>query len=186
MREGDAEPQSGEVPGVARLTRLFPDSTSRLHLGVLLAALVAGVVWFMLRRTVPGMKVRMLGHNPQMAARAGVSMKRMPVAVMFLSGGLAGLAGCSMLLGEQYRARPGFSPGYGFDGVAVALIARNNPLAAIPAAVLFGALRAGGNLLEAKMQVSQALVLVIQGAIILAVAGTAFLLQSKNKDTVTE
>lgn len=186
LRDGDAEPQSAEVPGVARLVRLLPNSTSRLHLGVLLAALIAGLVWFVLRKTVPGMKVRMLGHNPQMAARAGVSLKRMPVAVMFLSGGLAGLAGCSMLLGEQYRARPGFSPGYGFDGVAVALIARNNPLAAIPAAVLFGALRAGGNLLEAKMQVSQALVLVIQGTIILAVAGTAFLLKKKTVETPSE
>jgi general nucleoside transport system permease protein len=183
LRDGDAEPQSAEVPGVARLGRLLPNSTSRLHMGVLLAALVAGVVWFVLRKTVPGMKVRMLGHNPQMAARAGVSLKRMPVVVMFISGGLAGLAGCSMLLGEQYRARPSFSPGYGFDGVAVALIARNNPLAAIPAAILFGALRAGGNLLEAKTQVSQALVLVIQGTIILAVVGTAYLLK---KNTVAE
>ncbi len=186
LREGDAEPQSAEVPGVGRLGRLFPHSTSQLHLGVVLAVILAVVVWFVLKRTVPGMRIRMLGHNPQMAARSGVSLKSMPIVVMFISGGLAGLAGCSMLLGEQFRVRPGFSPGYGFDGVAVALIARNNPLAAIPAAFLFGALRAGGNLLEAKVQVSQALVLVIQGAIILAVAGTAILLKRKVRPEVAE
>jgi general nucleoside transport system permease protein len=177
LREGQAEPQSAEVPGGGRLPRLASYSTSQLHLGVVLAVILAAVVWFVFTRTVVGTRVRMLGHNAQMAARSGVSLRRMPIAVMFVSGGLAGLAGCSMLLGEQYRARPGFSPGYGFDGVAVALIARNNPMAAIPAAVLFGALRAGGNLLEAKVQVPQALVLVIQGVIILAVAGTSFLVQ---------
>lgn len=181
LRDGDAEPQSAEVPGAARLGRLLPHSASRLHLGVVLAVVLAVVVWFVLRRTVVGTRVRMLGHNPQMAVRSGASLRRLPVAVMFVSGGLAGLAGCSLLLGEQFRARPGFSPGYGFDGVAVALIARNNPLAAIPAAVLFGGLRAGGNLLEAKVQVPQALVLVIQGTIILAVAGTAFLLDRRTK-----
>jgi general nucleoside transport system permease protein len=179
LREGDAEPQSAEVPGVGRLPRLAPHSTSRLHLGMVLAVVFAILLWFVFTRTVVGTRVRMLGYNAEMAARSGVSLRRMPVMVMFASGGLAGLAGCSMLLGEQYRARPGFSPGYGFDGVAVALIARNHPMAAIPAAVLFGALRAGGNLLEAKVQVPQALVLVIQGAIILAVAGTSFLVQRK-------
>ena len=119
----------------------------------------------------------MLGHNAAMAARSGVSLRSMSVRVMFAAGGLAGLAGSSMLLGEQYRLRPNFSPGYGFDGIAVALIANHNPLAAIPAAVLFGALRAGGNLLEAKVQVPQSLVIVIQGTIIFAVAGMAFLLR---------
>jgi simple sugar transport system permease protein len=98
---------------------------------------------------------------------------------MFVSGGLAGLAGCSVLLGEQFRARPDFALGFGFAGIAVALIARSNVLAAIPAAVLFGAILAGGNLLEAKVQVPNALVSVIQGSIILAAAGTAFLLRPR-------
>ena len=177
LRDGDAEPQSAEVPGAARLGRLLPHSVSRLHAGVIMAVIAAFAVWFLLRRTVPGFRIRMLGHNAAMAARSGVSLRSMSVRVMFAAGGLAGLAGSSMLLGEQYRLRPNFSPGYGFDGIAVALIANNNPLAAIPAAVLFGALRAGGNLLEAKVQVPQSLVIVIQGTIIFAVAGMAFLLR---------
>ena len=174
LRDGDAEPQSRELPGSARLGRLLPDSTSQLHLGVIIAVVAAVAVWFILRRTVPGFRIRMLGKNPQVAARNGVSLRSMSVGVMFGAGGLAGLAGTSMLLGEQYRLRPGFSPGYGFDGIAVALIANNNPMAAIPAAILFGALRAGGNLLEAQVQVPQALVIVIQGTIIFAVAGMAY------------
>ena len=177
LRDGDAEPQSAEVPGVARLGRLLPNSTSQLHLGVILAVVASIVVWFVLRRTVPGFRIRMLGKNKQVAARNGVSLRTMSVGVMFGAGGLAGLAGTSMLLGEQFRLRPGFSPGYGFDGIAVALIANNNPLAAIPAAILFGGLRAGGNLLEAQVQVPQALVLVIQGSIIFAVAGMSLFLQ---------
>jgi general nucleoside transport system permease protein len=184
LRDGDAEPQSRELPGAARLGRLFPKSTSQLHLGVIIAFIAAIAVWFILRRTVPGFRIRMLGKNAQVAARNGVSLQSMSIGVMFGAGGLAGLAGASMLLGEQYRLRPGFSPGYGFDGIAVALIANNNPMAAVPAAILFGALRAGGNLLEAQEQVPQALVIVIQGAIILAVAGMAYLQNRAQKPVV--
>jgi general nucleoside transport system permease protein len=180
LRDGDAEPQSRELPGAARLGRLLPNSTSQLHLGVLLSLVAAIAVWFILRRTVPGFRIRMLGKNAQVAARNGVSLRSMSVGVML---GAGGLAGTSMLLGEQYRLRPGFSPGYGFDGIAVALIANNNPMAAIPAAILFGALRAGGNLLEAQQQVPQALVIVIQGAIIFAVAGMAYLQKRAQKRT---
>jgi general nucleoside transport system permease protein len=177
LRSGDAEPQSAEVPGAARLARLLPDTTSALHLGFVVAIVAAVVVWFVIGRTVPGFRLRMLGHNPAMAARSGVSVDRMSVKVMFVSGGLAGLAGCSLLLGEQFRVRPDFAIGFGFAGIAVALIARSNVLAAIPAAVLFGAILAGGNLLEAKVQVPNALVSVVQGSIILAAAATAFLLR---------
>jgi general nucleoside transport system permease protein len=177
LRDGDVEPQSKLVPGAARLGRLLTDTTSALHSGILLALLAAGVVWFVIGRTVHGFRLRMLGQNPAMAARSGVSVQRKSVRVMFVSGGLAGLAGCSILLGEQFRLRPDFAVGFGFAGIAVALVARSNVLAAIPAAVLFGAILAGGNLLEAKVQVPNALVSVIQGSIILAAAATAFLLR---------
>lgn len=179
MRSGDAEPQSAEIPGVARLARLLPHTSSAMHAGAILAVLAAVAVWFVLTRTVPGFRVRMLGHNPEMAARTGVSVESMSVKVMFVSGGLAGLAGCSIILGEQYRVRPEFAIGFGFAGIAVALIARSNVLAAIPAAMLFGGILAGGNLLEARVQVPNAIVNVIQGSIIVAAAGTAFLLRGR-------
>jgi general nucleoside transport system permease protein len=176
LRDGDAEPQSAEIPGSARLGRLFPNSTSTVHLGLILALISALIVAFVLARTVPGFRVRMLGLNPNMAARVGVSTRSMSVKVMFIGGGLAGLGGCSLLLGEQFRARPDYAIGFGFAGIAVALIARANVLASIPAAVLFGAILAGGLRLESDVQVPNAMVSVIQGAIILAAAGTAFLL----------
>jgi general nucleoside transport system permease protein len=176
MRDGDAEPQSAEIPGAARLGRLLPNTTSTVHLGLIVALVSAVVVWFILNRTVPGFRVRMLGQNPNMAARVGVSTRSMSVRVMFIAGGLSGLAGCSLLLGEQFRARPDFALGFGFAGIAVALIARANVLAAIPASLLFGAILAGGLRLESDVQVPNAMVSVIQGAIILAAAGTAFLL----------
>lgn len=186
MRDGENEPQSALVPGSARLGRLFPGTASTLHTGIFIAIAAAIIVWFVLRRTVPGFRIRMLGQNPKMAARSGISLRSMSVQVMFAAGGLAGLAGASMMLGDQYRLTPNFSPGYGFAGIAVALIAMNNSVAAIPAALLFGALQAGGNLLEAKVQVPQALVSVIQGAIILAVAGMALLLKKTSEVVVSD
>ncbi len=176
LRDGDAEPQSARIAQSGRLWRLLPGTTSTVHLGVILAVLFAVAIWFVLNRTVPGFRVRMLGLNPAMASRVGVSVQSMSVRVMFVSGGLGGLAGCSLILGEQFRVTPGYGVGFGFAGIAVALIARANVLSAIPASMLFGAILAGGNLLEAKVQVSNALVSVIQGSIILAAAGTALLL----------
>jgi general nucleoside transport system permease protein len=176
LRDGEAEPQSAEIPGAARLGRLFPLSTSTVHLGLILAFISALIVAFVLARTVPGFRVRVLGLNPNMAARIGVSSGSMSIKVMFIGGGLAGLAGCSLLLGEQFRARPDYAIGFGFAGIAVALIARANVLASIPAAVLFGAILAGGLRLESDVQVPNAMVSVIQGAIILAAAGSAFLI----------
>lgn len=167
-------PQSPLLAQVVRLPRLVQDSPNRVHLGIVLAVAAAVAVSVLLRRTVAGFRIRMLGFNPAMAERAGVNVAVLVVLVMFLSGGLAGLAGTSVLLGEQYRLQPEFSPGFGFDGIAVALLARSTPGGAVAAALLFGALRAGGLRLEAAVQVPQALVLVVQGVIILAVAATAY------------
>jgi simple sugar transport system permease protein len=167
-------PQSRQLPFAVRLPRLsFPDGTSRAHFGVVLALVAVVAVAFLLKRTTLGFRIRMTGLNASMAVRTGVPVAVLTVGVMAMSGALCGVAGTSVLLGEQFRLQQGFSPGYGFDGVAVALLARDSPFGAILAALLFGALRAGGGLLEARVQVPQALVLVVQGAIILAVAGTA-------------
>lgn len=172
-----SEPRSRALLEAVRLPRLGLGDTSRAHFGIVLALGCAVGLAFLLRRTVIGFRLRMLGHNRAMAVRTGVSVGLMTVGVMGLSGALCGLAGTSVLLGEQYRLQPSFSPGYGFDGIAVALLARNSPIGAIAAALLFGGLRAGGGLLEAQVQVPQSVVLVVQGTIILAVAGTAWWVQ---------
>ncbi len=174
VTDSQSLPQSSLVETSVRLPRLVPDGPNRVHLGLVIALLCAFGVWFVLSRTVLGFRIRMLGSNPAMATRMGVNVGLLMVAVMFFSGGLAGLAGTSVLLGEQYRLQPEFSPGFGFDGIAVALLARSSAGGAVAAALLFGALRAGGLRLEAAVQVPQALVLVVQGLIILAVAGTAY------------
>lgn len=168
-----SEPQSRLLPGGVRLGLLF-EPPSRAHVGVVLAVVAAVAVAFLLSRTVLGFRLRMLGHNPAMAARTGVSTSRLTILAMAISGGLCGLSGTSVLLGEQYRLRPEFSPGYGFDGIAVALLARESPVGAIAASVLFGALRAAGNQLEARVQVPQALVLVVQGTIVLSIAASDY------------
>lgn len=166
------ENQSRAVPEELRLPQLV-GGESRAHLGVVLAVVAAVAVWWMLRRTVLGHRIRLIGLNPEMAARAGLGISRYTVGVMALSGALAGMAGVSLLLGELFRLRADFSSGYGFDGIAVALLAFEHALGSIATAVLFGGLRAGGNLLEIRAQISGFLVLVIQGVVILVVAATA-------------
>ena len=163
-------PQSRQIPASVRLPHLFPHTDSPAQFGVVIALVMVPVVVFLLGRTVLGYRIRMLGHNPAMAARSGVRVRGLTVAVMAISGAIAGLAGVGLMLGEQYRLQENFSPGFGFDGIAVALVALDSPIGAVPAALLFGALRAGGALIEARVQVSQAIVLVVQGVIIVSAA----------------
>lgn len=166
------ENQSRAVPESSRLPLILGNS-SRAHLGIVLAILTAIGVWWMLRRTVLGHRIRLIGNNPQMAERAGLNISRYTIGIMAMSGALAGMAGVSLLLGELFRLRSDFSSGYGFDGIAVALLAFENALGSVATAFLFGGLRAGGNLLEIRAQISGFLVYVIQGVVILVVAATA-------------
>ena len=89
---------------------------------------------------------------------------------MAIAGGLAGLAGASVMLGQRGRLTPGFSPGYGFDGIALALLGRSRPLGVVAAAILFGALRAGATPMQAATGIPIDLVVVIQALVIMFVA----------------
>ncbi len=174
-----SEPQSRQIPEGLRLPTLGIESGNQAHAGVAVALLAAFGLRFLLRRTVLGYRIRLLGSNPAMAVRSGVSPERLTMGVMAMSGAFCGLAGTSLILGEQFRLRDDVSPGFGFDGIAVALLARDGPIGSIASALVFGGLRAGGNLLEIRSQISSSLVLVVQGVIILAVASTTRWVKSR-------
>lgn len=115
-----------------------------VHLGFLLAVVVAGLVWFLLNRTRKGYEIRLLGDNPRAARYAGINISRTIILVMLISGALAGLAGASEISGVVHRLQDNFSPGYGFTGIIVAFLARFNPIGVVFAAIAFGALILAG------------------------------------------
>ncbi len=102
-----------------------------------------------------------------------MSISRTIVLTMMISGGLAGLAGASEILGTNLRLTPGFSPHWGFDAIAIALLGASRPLGVVVAAILFGALRAGATPMQAATGIPVDLVTVIQGLIILFIAAPA-------------
>lgn len=129
-----------------------------------------------IHRTTLGFRFRALGGNPEAARHAGISTTAVTVTALVISGGLAGLAGSSLILaGETGTMVDNFSANYGFDGIVVALLARNNPLACLPAALLFAFLRQGSGLMEALVGVPSSVVLITQGLVIIFITGAAFI-----------
>jgi len=142
-----------------------------LNIAFLLALLACFLVWVFLWKTKWGYEIRAVGMNPWAAEYGGISVRRQIVLAMALSGALAGMVGISEVLGYRYRYYHDFSPGYGFTGIAVALLGRNHPVGIVLAAILFGALIRGGLFVDIFTDnVSKDLVQVLQGIIILFVA----------------
>jgi len=152
--------------GVAGQLPSMPGSA--LNLSIVLAALCCVGVWVFLWRTPTGYALRTMGHNPDAALYAGTDLKRMTMLAMCLSGALAGFVGVNELLGVHHRIVLDFSAGYGFAGIAVALMGRNHPAGIALAALLFGALQQGGAELAFDIPgMTREMVVVIQGLIIL-------------------
>ena len=145
-----------------------PFESSPLNLSIVLALMCCIAVWIFLWKTRWGYEVRTVGSNPDAAVYGGINPPRIIVITMLISGALAGLVGVNELLGVQHRVVLGFNAGYGFAGIAVALMGRNHPVGVVLAALLFGALYQGGAELAFDMPtVTRDMVVVIQGLIIL-------------------
>ena len=138
--------------------------------------IVAGLL---LARSLFGVQLRAVGFNPIAASRAGISYQRMVMFALAIAGALGGLAGGIMLLGDQYVLKDGFSSGYGFDGLVAGLLARGSVVGVIAAALLFGFLRSGGINMEMVAGVPTALVMVIQGLIVVTLAGAAYFIRQR-------
>ena len=167
-------PQTVELPLTSRLPKLneilpFLQPT-RAHAGFLIAVACAFVVWFILRYTTMGYEARAVGFNQMAAQGGGISVASTTIKSLCFSGALAGLAGCAEVMGVHYRLFDQFSSGLGFTGIAVALLAKNNPFGVIAAAILFGAMSAGAGTMQLEADVSQKVVYILQAVIIFLIA----------------
>ncbi len=136
---------------------------TRLHLGVALALLSALLVWLLMTRTTLGFAIRAVGENPRAANHAGIPVNRVVFITAIISGGLAGLAGVGEVAGMHYQVMASLSPGYGYTGIVVAMLARLNPLGVVPAALFFAAVATGAETMSRKTGVPVYLADVIQG-----------------------
>jgi len=167
-------PRSSEVAETAQWGTIVANSA--LTWDILLVPVAVVAVAFLQNRTTFGLTLRITGANPTAARRMGINTVRINAVALLLSGAVAGVVGASLVLGgETARMGDGFSAGFGFEGIVVALVARNNPLGAVPAALLFAILDSGSGLMETRVGVPSELVYVTQGLVILFVAGTAYL-----------
>jgi general nucleoside transport system permease protein len=168
-------PQSQPVAASARWPHLVAQSP--LAGDVFLALLLVCATSFVLDRTAVGLRLRLTGANEVAARSAGISTKRVTALALAASGAFAGLAGSSLILAAQSPVlTPGFSANLGFDGIVVALLARNSPWGVIPSAILLGALLEGGGFLQAQLNVSAAVVNVTQGLVVLLVLGSGLVI----------
>ena len=166
--------KSLEIPNSTQLPLLTGDYSFPVHIGLPVTIVIAIVAAIVLSKTAFGLQLRAVGFNPIAASRAGISYSRMVLISLAAAGALGGLAGGFMLLGEQYVLKDGFSSGYGFDGLVAGLLARGSIVGVIAAALLFGFLRSGGINMEMVAGVPTALVMVIQGLIVVTLAGASF------------
>src|SRR4030042_4961733 len=115
-------------------------ANARLHMGFLIAIACSMIVYLILNHTPFGYQLRAFGSNPRAAKFKGININKIIIVTMFISGGLAGLAGTGERCAVQRRVRPDLSPGYGYTGIIVAMLAGLDPIGVLPAGLLFGAL----------------------------------------------
>jgi simple sugar transport system permease protein len=136
---------------------------TRLHLGVLLAALAAILVWWLMRFTTLGFAIRAVGENARAAAFAGHNITKVIILTALISGGLAGLAGVGEAAGLHFQVMAGISTNYGYTGIVIAMLARLNPLGVVPAAIFFAIIITGAEAMSRSTGVPVFLADVIQG-----------------------
>jgi general nucleoside transport system permease protein len=167
MRAPGGVPETALLPRATWLPFILPGT--RAHAGILLAIFATLVVWVMLRRTALGYELIVSGLSPSAARYGGIDVGRRLVFAAFFAGGLGAWAGTVEVLGEQHRLMDGISGGVGFTGIIVALLARLNPLAVIPAAVLYGGMTVGANAMQRRAGIPSSITFILQSLIVLMV-----------------
>ncbi len=160
-------PQTPPVPASTWLPNLI--AGTRLHLGVILAVLLAVVVFVILYKTVLGYEIRAAGSSPRAAKHGGVSISKSLAAVGVISGGLAGLAGMFEVVGTSHLLAQNFSPGYGYQGIGVAALGAFHPLGSLFASVFYSILLIGGETMQRGAGVPIEMTFVLQATIVLSV-----------------
>jgi len=176
-------PQTARLLEVFHLPRLIP---TRLHLGALIAVILAILVYILLWRTTWGYRIRAVGQNPHASRYAGIKVQRYVVLALLLSGAFAGLAGATQVFGVNYRmitdgSASGFTGGAGFNGIVAALFGQLHPIWSIPASILFGALLVGANSMQRVVQVPSAFVTALNGLVVVFVVSSEIWRQRRQR-----
>lgn len=174
MMSSGFRPVTPNIQKAAELPRFFEDPL-RFNWGFVLALVVAYLVYWFLFKTTLGFEIRSVGANPDGSKYAGMSVVRNFVLVMVLSGALAGLAGAAQVLGVDHWVGQGFSAGYGFDAIALALLGKSHPLGVVLSAILFGILRSGATRMQSLAGIPIDIISIIQGLVIIFVAAPAII-----------
>jgi simple sugar transport system permease protein len=161
-------PYSDIFPDYAILPRLFG---TRFHVGIFIAIIIAVLLYYIMKRTGFGFSIKVVGANPKAAEYAGINRKGILLYTMLIGGAVAGIAGMIEVSGIHMRLRSNVSPGYGYAGIPVALLADGNPLLVIVAAFLFGFLYVGGSALQTTYSIPVSIVYIFQALIVLFIIG---------------
>jgi simple sugar transport system permease protein len=187
-------PRIGEsldkIYGWLGLTSETQWATTLLHNGIVIAVVLAVVVYILLWRTTIGYRIRAVGKNPRASRYAGIKVKQYTVLSLVLSGGFAGLAGGIQLLGVRHRMNAeggaiAFTGNAGFNGIVAALFGGLHPIGTIPASILFGALLVGGNKLQRDIQVPSALITALIGLVIVFVVSSDIFVRQRSRRRVS-
>ena len=157
-------PQTNEIGANMVLPGILPPT--RIHLGYIFALIFVVVIAFILFRTPLGYSLQAVGFNREAARHAGIKVEATYITAMLISGGAAGIAGAVEVMGITGRLYANISAGYGFTGIAVSLLAGNNPLGTIITGWLFGALNSGSQLMQMTAQIPSVVVYIVQGLVI--------------------
>jgi len=176
-------PQTARLMEAFHLPRLVP---TRLHLGALIAVILAILVYILLWRTTLGYRIRAVGQNPHASRYAGIKVPRYIVLSLLLSGAFAGLAGAVQVYGVNYRmitdgSASGFTGNAGFNGIVAALFGQLHPIWSIPASILFGALLVGANSMQRVVQVPSALITSLNGLVVVFVVSSEIWRQRRQR-----
>lgn len=156
---------------VLKNNRMLKDILNPLNYGILIAIILAFIVWYVLKNTTLGYQLKAVGYNKDAAEYGGIDIKKNIVKSMVIAGMISGIAGATQVLGVNHHVSIlAATEGYGFDGMAVSLIAGNNPLATIPAGLLFGALKYGGGKLNSELGAPSEIINIVIGVIVFFVA----------------
>ncbi|MER2598877.1 MAG: ABC transporter permease [Caldilineales bacterium] len=181
---GTNVPQSATLPDQVWLLRLVPRTL--LHTGLILAIILAVLVYIFLWRTTVGYRIRAVGLNPSAARYAGIPVRRYMALAMILSGAFAGLAGAVEVTGVHHRMIEGLSGGYGFSGIVAALFGKLHPLGAIPASAIFGGLLVGADKMQRSVQVPNSLVVAVNGLVVLFVVASDYFVKRRARRRVAD
>ena len=165
------------APGSLPETKLLPRATwlpfiipgTRAHAGILVAIAAAALVWMLLQKMPLGYELIVTGFNAAAARYAGIDVGRRILLAAFFAGGLGGLAGMVETLGAQHRVMDGISGGVGFVGLVVALLARLNPVAVIPTAILYGGMSVGADAMQRRASIPSSITFILQSLAVLLV-----------------